>query len=134
MMKRHLTTLILLLLPIIAYAQNVSIKAVNRPAAEVFRSLIEQTGKNFVYSSELLSDLKVTVNVKDRPLKSVLDEIFAGSDIEYKIKGKNVVLKQKPKIKKKNKTKKLKPNAGPELNVDAPEPEATMLDEVVVTS
>lgn len=134
MMKRHLTTLILLLLPIIASAQNVSIKAVNRPAAEVFRSLIEQTGKNFVYSSELLSDLNVTVNAKDRPLKSVLDEIFAGSDIEYKIKGKNVVLKRKPKAKKRDKTKKPNPVAVQELNVAASEPEATMLDEVVVTS
>lgn len=83
-----------------AGAQNVTITAVDQPAALVFRSLIEQTGKNFVYSSDLLQDVRVTVSASNQPLKSVLDEMFAGTTIEYKIKGKNVVLKRK-KIKNK---------------------------------
>ena len=56
----------MLLLPIILQAQNVTIRAVNQPAATVFRSIVEQTGMNFVYSSELLKDMKVSVNVKDK--------------------------------------------------------------------
>lgn len=76
-------------------AQNVTIRAVNRPASEVFRSIMEQTDKNFVYSSDLLKDMRITVNAKKKPLKKVLEEIFHDSDIEYKIKGKNVVLKKK---------------------------------------
>lgn len=47
----------MLLLPIILQAQNVTIRAVNQPAAIVFRFIVEQTGMNFVYSSELLKDM-----------------------------------------------------------------------------
>lgn len=78
-------------------AQNVTIRAVNQPAATVFRSIVEQTGMNFVYSSELLKDVRVTVKAKNRPLYYVLAEVFAGTDIEYKIKGRNIVLKRRKK-------------------------------------
>lgn len=88
-----------------ALAQNVTIRAVNRPASEVFRSIMEQTDKNFVYSSDLLKDMRITVDAKKKPLKKVLDEIFKGSDIEYKIKGKNVVLKKRKNEKHKKEIK-----------------------------
>ncbi len=76
-------------------AQNVTIRAVNQPASVVFRSIVEQTGKNFVYSSELLENMRVTVNVKDKPLKQALSIMFRDSDIEWKIKGKNIILKRR---------------------------------------
>ena len=91
------------------FAQNVSIQVVNQPASYVFRNLMEQTGKNFVYSSELLKELKVTLNVKNQPLKNVLTEIFKDTDISYKIKGKNVILKKEKKKKVSPKKKVLHP-------------------------
>lgn len=78
----------------VVVAQNVTIRAVNQPAATVFRSIVEQTGKNFVYSSELLKDVRVTVKAKNKPLNYVLSEMFSGTPIEYKIKGNNIVLKR----------------------------------------
>ncbi|MCM1490580.1 MAG: secretin and TonB N-terminal domain-containing protein [Muribaculum sp.] len=94
---RHFLVLILACISFAGLAQNVSISAKNSQASAVFRSLMQQTGKNFVYSSELLQGMRVTVEAKDKPLKRVLDDIFADTDIEYKIKGKNVVLKRKKK-------------------------------------
>lgn len=76
-------------------AQNVTVKAVKQPAATVFRSLMEQTGKNFVYSSELLKDMKVTVKAKRKPLRYVLAEMFSYTSVEYRIKGKNIILKRR---------------------------------------
>ena len=84
-------------------AQNVTVKAVNQPASTVFRNLMEQTGKNFVYSSDLLRDMKVSINVTNQPLKKVLDEIFKNTDIKYSFKGKNVILKREKKKEKKPK-------------------------------
>ncbi|MDE6152763.1 MAG: STN domain-containing protein, partial [Muribaculaceae bacterium] len=111
-------------------AQNVTIRAVNQPASEVFRSIVEQTGKNFVYSSELLKDMRVSVNVKDKSLKHTLAIIFKDSDIEYEIKGKNIILKRKPK----------EPESKPAVSVTPPalprhsSIEPKMLEEVVVVS
>ena len=91
---------IMLCVSAVCMAQNVTIRAVNQPASIVFRSIVEQTGKNFVYSSELLKDMRVSVNVKDKPLKNALAIIFKDSDIEYEIRGKNILLKRKPKPEK----------------------------------
>lgn len=116
----------------VCMAGNVTLKAVNQPASVVFRSIVEQTGKNFVYSSELLKDMSVSVNVKNKSLKSTLDAIFKDSDIEYKIKGKNIILKRKPKPKK-HKSKSavvVKPLSIPKQDIAVPK----MLDEVIVTS
>ena len=53
----------------VCLAQNVTLKVKDEAAAVVFRSIIEQTGKNFVYSSELLDGVTVTVDAKNKPLK-----------------------------------------------------------------
>lgn len=84
---------------LVAMAQDITLKATDRPAAEVFRSIMQQTDRNFVYSSELLKDMRITVDAKNKPLKKVLDDIFRGTNIEYKIKGRNVVLKKKKAVK-----------------------------------
>ncbi len=132
-MKKFLSLLFSLICCVSAIsAQNVTIRAVNQPAATVFRSIMEQTGKNFVYSSELLKDVKVTVKAKNKPLKYVLAEMFSELPIEYKIKGDIIVLKQKKNVDKQKKTK------SPVLSaptIYAPDSViSTMLDEVVVVS
>lgn len=98
-MKKRLLFLLMFFvtLSFAAVARNVTVHAVNQPAANVFREIMEQTGKNFVYSSDLLKGLVITVQADDKPLKKVLTDMFTGTDIEFKIKGKNVLLKQKEK-------------------------------------
>lgn len=130
-MKRFVLS-IMLCVSAVCIAQNVTIRAVNQPASVVFRSIVEQTGKNFVYSSELLRDMRVSVNVKNKPLKHTLSKIFKDSDIEYQIKGRNIILKRKPKPKKRNQK--------PIVSVSSPIIPAQsaivpkMLEEVVVVS
>ena len=97
-MKRSLVLIFgLFLSGISVIAQNVTLKATNQPAATVFRDIMEQTGMNFVYSSDLLKGVKVSVNISNIPLKNALDEIFGDKDISYRIKGKNVILKKEKK-------------------------------------
>lgn len=116
---------------VVGMAQKVTIRAVDRPAAEVFRSIVEQTGKNFVYSSDLLEGMRVSVDVSRKPLRQALNVMFRGTGIEYKIKGRNIILTRKVQAKEI-----AKPKAG---NVTAMAPGTraevpTVLQEVVVTS
>ena len=62
-------------------AQNVSVKAKNRPAATVFAEIMRQTDKNFIYSSSLLKGVKVSITAKNEPLPTVLDRMFDGTGI-----------------------------------------------------
>lgn len=94
-MRRFIVLVIIVLSALVtAVAQKVSVDVVEQPASVVFRSLMEQTGKNFVYSSELLDGVKVTLKAKNKPLQKVLTRMFAGSGIEFKIEGDNVLLKR----------------------------------------
>lgn len=109
---------------------NVTISAVNEPAPAVFRSIVGQTGMNFVYESDLLKDMRVTVTAGDKPLKDVLSMMFRDTGIEYRIKGKNIILKRGKKGKK---VLRHKSDAAPVTFIassDVPE----MLEEVIVTS
>ncbi len=117
----------------VAVAQNVDICVVDQPAATVFRSIVEQTGKNFVYPSELLEGIRVTVKANNRPLKHVLSDMFSGTGIEYKIKGNNIILKRRKNFAKPEKIK--PPVVTPaEIKDRAYSAEANVLDEVVVIS
>lgn len=124
-MKRYITLIIIVLSAVVtAVAQKVSVDVVAQPASVVFRSLMEQTGMNFVYSSELLDGMKVTVKAKNKPLKKVLSEMFAGTDIEFKINGDNVILKRRGQPEK--------PEADEPVSITAQPPR--WLDEVTVES
>ncbi|MDE6416103.1 MAG: secretin and TonB N-terminal domain-containing protein [Duncaniella sp.] len=132
-MKRLYLILMAAIFTFIAtYGRNVTVSATDRPAAEVFRAIVEQTGMNFIYSSELLDDMRVTVHVTDVPLRDALAEIFKGTDVKYSIKGKNIVLKRRratAKLTGRN-TASTSPRPGVMPSIDNPE----MLDEVVVVS
>lgn len=132
-MKR---TLLLLMMSVcfcaIGVARNVTLKAVDRPASVVFRSIVSQTGMNFVYSSDLLKDMRVSIDVRNISLKKALSIMFKDSDIEWKIKGKNIVLKQKVR-RKKSRGKHIKRQSSSVIPVStAATP--VMLEEVIVVS
>lgn len=84
------------------FGQRVSIKAENSPAEKVFAELMDRSGKNFIYTSDLLKSLRVTVTATNEPMEKVLDRMLTGTDIGYRIRGNNVLLyrKEKNKIKK----------------------------------
>lgn len=123
---------IMLCVSVMCIARNITVKAVNQPASVVFRSIVEQTGKNFVYSSELLKDMRVTVNVTDKPLRHALNIMFLNTDIEYRVKGNNIILKRKraPKGDLKRPKHRISVPTIPATSAEKP----TMLNEIVVMS
>lgn len=129
---RRVIYILLLCMPLVGFAQNVTIKAVNQPAATVFRSIVEQTGKNFVYSSELLKDMKISVDARNLSLEKVLSHMFKDTDIDYKIKGKNVILKRKSPDKKSR--NRLSLPAAPRHEIPLELDTTLVLKEVIVTS
>ncbi len=96
-MKRLLVALIASGFCMSVAGQNVSVNAKNVDAERVFESIMKQTGKNFVYPSGLLKNVKVSVFAKDEPLYRVIEKMFSNTSISYKIKGNNVILSRMPK-------------------------------------
>ncbi len=116
-------------------AQNVTIHATDRPADEVFHSLMEQTGRNFVYPSDLLTDMRVTVSATRRPLAEVLKQMFQNTDIKYSLKGTDVILKRAKPSKADKPATTVKADAAPASikTIMPPRPD-NLLQELVVVS
>lgn len=91
-MKRLVITLVAASAIALSQAAGVTVRAVKRPAEQVFAEIMHQTGKNFVYASDLLKGVRVTVDVTDAELSDVLDRMFAATDITYTIRGNNIML------------------------------------------
>ena len=79
-----------------AAARRVTVDVHNADAETVFKTLMQQSGKNFVYAAGLLDGMKISVHANHRPLRKVLDDMFRNTDIRYKIKGDNVMLSRRP--------------------------------------
>jgi len=75
---------------------QVSLSLKDAPVEKVFREIEHQTGYGFLYTKEMLADLpKVTIDVKNAPIKQVLNECFKGQSLEYSIDNNTVVIKRK---------------------------------------
>ncbi len=123
-----LTAAIMAISTIMAIAQSVTVNSINRPAEEVFKELMTQSGKNFVYSSDILSGLRVSISAKNKPLKKVLNQMFKGTDIEFKIVNNNVMLKRR-----KQSATDIEIRTAPKLTINNNDSiKAKILDEVMV--
>ncbi|MET4545873.1 TonB-linked SusC/RagA family outer membrane protein [Pedobacter africanus] len=75
-------------------AQKVTLTKSNASLRSVFKELNRQTGYNFFYADNLLENSPpVDINVKDAELSAVLNQIFAGQNLNFIIRNKTVVIK-----------------------------------------
>lgn len=98
-MNRRTLVLLLLMgalsLPLAAQVK-VTVIATGEPVEKVLGQVKESSGYEIFYNDGHLKDLKpVTVNAKDEDLKVVLDKIFAGTDVTYTIRDRQIILSLK---------------------------------------
>lgn len=77
------------------YAQlgKVSLRVENREIADVLREIEEKTEYSFFYQREQIDvTRKVSVDVVDKTVKSVMDEMFKGENISYHISKNNTII------------------------------------------
>ena len=78
------------------FSQSVTLSVHNASLESVFEKIEKQTDFHFWYENDLIRNAKkVTIVVKDSPLKKVLDECFRGQPLTYTIIEKTVVIKKK---------------------------------------
>ena len=98
--KALLFTCLLLLLGIKAcFAQTVSLQAKNQPLEQVIKQLRAQTGYAIMGPSTVLAKGKtVNINLSKVTIDQALKEIFKNqpSTINYEIKGKNIIIRDRP--------------------------------------
>jgi hypothetical protein len=78
-------------------AQNITLTEKNAPIEKVLLSIEKQTSVSFYYKVELLQKAnKVTINVKNTPLKEALDLCFKDQPLTWEKIGNIIVVKEKP--------------------------------------
>ena len=72
---------------------SLSLDLQNVPLEQVFSAIEARTSYRFLYNKELVEvTRKVSVNVQNKDLSVVLSQLFAGTDITYTLKNKQIVL------------------------------------------
>ena len=78
-----------------SYAQTkvLTLDMKNSTVKEVLRSIEKQSEFVFMYSEKLIDvNREVSVTVKNKKINEVLDELFAGTDVSYKVRDRFVLL------------------------------------------
>lgn len=76
-------------------AQNavLTLKVVNESIHDVIERIENQTDYHFFFNSKLVNtNRKVTVDIRNSDIASTLEQIFRNSNIQYQIKGKDIIL------------------------------------------
>lgn len=79
------------------YSQNakVTLSRKSSPLEVILNEIENQTDYLFVINSQVNIQQKISVEVKEKPVSKVLDEIFAGTDVHYVMEGTHIVLSNK---------------------------------------
>lgn len=76
------------------FAQNVTLQEKNAPLVKVFREIKKQTGYIFLYSSEVLKQARtVDIDVRNAPLKNVLNMCLANQPFTWEMEEKTIIIK-----------------------------------------
>jgi hypothetical protein len=82
--------------------KKLSISCRDVPIKEALQLISEKTGVTFTYSSDLVSlPQKITLNVTDKTLRTVLNQLFSETTIDYKIVGNQVIFQARKSLPKK---------------------------------
>lgn len=80
----------------ISYSQTVTLSEKNASLQKIFRQINKQVNYSFLYNDELLEKTKkVSIDVKNAPLETVLKECFADQPFTYQIFDNTIVIKPK---------------------------------------
>lgn len=92
--KIMLASLLLLGTGISGQAQKVRLKLHSATVAQAMTALRQQTGYSFVFNADAISTSK-KVNVHANSLSQAIDQILSGSNLDYEIHDKNIILRKK---------------------------------------
>jgi TonB-dependent starch-binding outer membrane protein SusC len=90
--------ILLLLLPVWSYGQEISLDLKNATVEEVFSSIQKQSDFRFVYAREETAGLpSISLSIKQKPLKEVLDQLFLNLPLDYAIEERFIIIRKKEK-------------------------------------
>ncbi|MCE5345517.1 MAG: TonB-dependent receptor [Bacteroidales bacterium] len=87
------TTLIQLSASVYSQTTKFSFNLVEVQATDVLKKIEDQSEFRFFYQNEQLNDgRKVSINVTDKTIEEILDDLFKGQDIKFKVFDDNLIL------------------------------------------
>jgi TonB-dependent starch-binding outer membrane protein SusC len=83
------------------YSQEITLSAENVPVKKIFREIEKQSDYSFFFNETLLKGAKkVSINVKNVSIKTVLDICFQDQPFSYVIDDKQIIIKQRQLLSK----------------------------------
>lgn len=77
-----------------AYSR-ISLSEVNTPVEDVLKKIEKEAKCLFVFNTQVDTQRKVNLNVKNKTVSEVLDIMFKGTDVSYSIQNPNIMLSKR---------------------------------------
>ena len=71
----------------------------NATLKEFVKRIENSTGYSFIYGEEIIIKHKINLQVKDKPLREILDLVFKNEQISYQFTGRHILLQKKKESK-----------------------------------
>lgn len=78
-----------------SYGQLVSISARNKPLTDMFKQIQKETGYRFFWEDKDVSEINLSVNIKNATLDAALGQLFEGLPLTYIISKRSIVIQKK---------------------------------------
>jgi TonB-linked SusC/RagA family outer membrane protein len=80
-----------------SYAQNARVNLNSQQAAlkDVLKEIEQQTDYLFISNRDINLETKVSIRAKNKPVREVLDKLFASTDLSYDMEGVNIIISQR---------------------------------------
>ena len=88
--------------PVSAQNSTLTLSVSDTPLNEILNKIEKKTSYSFQYSTQVIDvRQKRSIHVKNQPIEAVLNILLKGTDIQYHIKGKQIILNARKKETKK---------------------------------
>src|SRR5690606_6409990 len=103
LLKMKLTALLVVLAMLqvhaSSFAQKITLKAKNATLKEIVAKIRQQADYDFLYNNRVAQELQpITVDMRNKDIREVLDACFANQSLDYNIRGKTILLQRKVSV------------------------------------
>uniref|UniRef100_F4CB91 TonB-dependent receptor plug n=1 Tax=Sphingobacterium sp. (strain 21) TaxID=743722 RepID=F4CB91_SPHS2 len=103
LLKMKLTALLVVLTMLqvhaSSFAQKITLKAKNATLKEIVAKIRQQADYDFLYNNRVAQELQpITVDMRNKDIREVLDACFANQSLDYNIRGKTILLQRKVSV------------------------------------
>lgn len=78
----------------VSFGQTITLRVENEALIEVMKTIQQQTGHSYFFNGKELAQLEVSATIRSADLKTTMQELLAGKNVQWSLRGKTIVIRK----------------------------------------